>query len=112
MLDDFIELILELILDGAIEAAGSKRVPMPVRILLAAMIMALVFSVCGLLIYIGVGTGNALVGVDLHKIPFWFGLDEPGVVVHLGFITGKLLIAVSGNAGISSDTSFPRCHRW
>lgn len=59
MLDDFIELILELILDGAIEAAGSKRVPMPVRILLAAMIMALVFSVCGLLIYIGVGTGNA-----------------------------------------------------
>ena len=31
MLDDFIELILELILDGAIEAAGNKRVPMPVR---------------------------------------------------------------------------------
>ena len=59
MLDDFIELILELILDGAIEAAGSKRVPMPVRILLAAMIMALVFSVCGLFIYIGVDTGNA-----------------------------------------------------
>ena len=59
MLDDFIELILELILDGAIEAAGSKRVPMPVRIILASMILALVFGVCGLLVYIGVDIGNA-----------------------------------------------------
>ena len=59
MMDDFIELILELILDGAIEAAGSKRVPTPVRILLAAIILILVFGVCGLLIYIGVDTGNA-----------------------------------------------------
>jgi len=59
MLDDFIELILELILDGVIEAAGSKRVPMPVRIILASMILALVFGVCGLLVYIGVDIGNA-----------------------------------------------------
>ena len=59
MLDDFIELILELILDGAIEAAGSKKVPMPVRIILASMILALVFGVCGLLVYIGVDIGNA-----------------------------------------------------
>ena len=59
MLDDFIELILELILDGAIEAAGSKKVPILVRIILAAMILALVFGICELLIYIGVDTGNA-----------------------------------------------------
>lgn len=52
-------MILELILDGAIEVAGNKRVPMPVRILLAAMILVLVIGVCGLLIYIGVDTGNA-----------------------------------------------------
>ena len=58
MLDDLIELILELILDGAIEAAGSKRIPMPVRITIATMILAMIFSVCGLLIYIGVDTGN------------------------------------------------------
>jgi len=58
MLDDFIELILELILDGAIEAAGSKKVPMPMRIILAAIILAFVFGVCGLLICIGVDTGN------------------------------------------------------
>ncbi len=59
MLDDFIELILELILDGAIEAAGSKKMPMPVRIILAVVILALIFGVCGLLIYIGIDTGNA-----------------------------------------------------
>ena len=58
MLDDFIELILELILEGAVEATGSKKVPILVRIILAAMILALIFGVCGLLIYIGVDTGN------------------------------------------------------
>lgn len=30
---------------------------------------------------------------------------------YLSFVAGKLFITVSGNAGVSSDTSFPRCHR-
>ena len=38
MLDDIIEVVLELILDGMVEAAGSKKVPMPVRIALATVL--------------------------------------------------------------------------
>ena len=37
MLDDLLEWVLGVILEGASEAAGSQRFPMPVRVLLASI---------------------------------------------------------------------------
>ncbi len=62
-MNHFIDMIFELLLDGAIEATGFKGIPTPVRILLAVSIMAFVFGVCGLLIYVGLGTGNVILQI-------------------------------------------------
>ncbi len=63
MWDDILELILELILDGSIEAADNKRVPMPVRIILAMFLIAVFFGVCVLLIIIGIEEENTALKV-------------------------------------------------
>lgn len=55
---------------------------------------------------LGACTGNALVGIDLYKLPFGIALDVLRVVVDLGFIAGELLIAVCGYSGVSGDPSF------
>ena len=60
MLDDVIEIVLELILDGMIEAIGSKKVPMPIRIGLVVLLAAIVVGVCGLLLYVGISSGSLL----------------------------------------------------
>ena len=60
MLDDIIEIILELILDGMIEATGSKKVPMPIRIGLGILLAAIIIGVCGLLLYVGIASGSIL----------------------------------------------------
>ena len=39
MLDDLLEWVLGVILEGASEAAGSQRFPMPVRVLLAGILL-------------------------------------------------------------------------
>lgn len=72
MLDDLVELILEIILEGAVEAAGSRRVPLPVRILLACLLVLLFGGIAGLLIWVGIGSGN-------------WGLTVLGVVFLAGF---------------------------
>ena len=57
-------------------------------------------------------TRNALIGVDLHKLPFGIALYELGVVVHLHLIGGKLLIAVGGYTGVACYfSSFLYIHR-
>lgn len=58
MLDDVIEVVLELVLDGAIEAAGSKKVPMPIRILAAGIILVFALGLIGLLFWVGLDSGN------------------------------------------------------
>lgn len=58
MLDDLLELILELILDGMVEAAGSKAVPKPVRILLSVILALAFLAFFGLLLYIGIDSGS------------------------------------------------------
>ena len=60
MLDDIIEVVLELILDGMVEAAGSKKVPMPMRIALAAVLGLLALALFGLLFWVGIGIGSVL----------------------------------------------------
>ena len=47
MLDDLFEMALELLLEGAVEGAKSKKVPLPVRVLLAAGLGGLVLGLCG-----------------------------------------------------------------
>lgn len=60
MLDDIIEIILELVLDGMVSAAGSRKVPMPIRIGLGALLSAIVLGMFGLLLYVGISSGSIL----------------------------------------------------
>lgn len=50
---------------------------------------------------LGIDGADALIGVDLHEVPVGVLLNEPGVVIHLGFIGGELLFAVRGDTGVS-----------
>ena len=47
MLDDLLEWVLGVILEGASEAAGSQRFPMPVRVLLAGILLVFYFGIAG-----------------------------------------------------------------
>jgi len=58
MLDDMIEVVLELMIDGAMEAAGSKKVPLPIRILLAGIILMFGLGLTGLLFWVGIDSGS------------------------------------------------------
>jgi len=60
MLDDIIEVVLELILDGMVETASSKKVPMPIRIALATILGLLVLALFGLLLWVGISSGSVL----------------------------------------------------
>lgn len=53
-MDMLIEILLEIIIEGSLEAAESKKVPMPVRILLAAGVVLIFGAVVGMLIWNGV----------------------------------------------------------
>ena len=71
MLDDILEIVFDFIVEGAIQAVDCKRVPMFVRVLSAAVIMVLLFGVCGFLIGIGISEGeNILIvlGVGLFVV--------------------------------------------
>ena len=57
-MDDFLEFLLDIIVDGAIDAAEDRRVPLWVRILLTAVLLALFLGISGLLIAAGIGTGR------------------------------------------------------
>ena len=50
---------------------------------------------------LGVDGADALIGVDLHEVPVGILLNEPGVVIYLGFIGGELFFTVRGDTGIS-----------
>ena len=57
MLDDIVEIVLELIVDGMVEAAGSRKVPMPIRIALGVILAGLVLALFALLLYVGIQSG-------------------------------------------------------
>ena len=58
-----LDIIFELILNGAIEAVGSKKVPIVFRIALALVLLIFIYGVCGLLTYVGIETGNTALAV-------------------------------------------------
>ena len=60
MLDDLFEMALELLLEGAVEGAKSKKVPLPVRVLLAAGLGGLVLGLCGWAFWRGLESGDYL----------------------------------------------------
>ena len=76
-MDDLVEIFLEIVLEGVIEAAGSKKVPVPARILLAGVTVLLALGLLGFLFWTGVreqslpvmlAAGALLVGLVLL---FW-----------------------------------------
>lgn len=58
MLDDIMEIILEIIWDGLVETTGSKKVPMPLRIALGAVLALFPLGICALLFVAGVHSGS------------------------------------------------------
>lgn len=58
MLDGILEFILELILDGAAEATGSKAVPLPIRVIFAAFLILFYLAFFGLLIWVGISNDS------------------------------------------------------
>ena len=65
-MDDLLEFLLDFIVDGAMDAVDSPRVPLWVRILLGVVLLAFFLGLSGFLIAAGVGTGRwglAVIGV-------------------------------------------------
>lgn len=53
-----LEILLEIVVDGAIGAAGSRRVPLPVRLVLGGLLLVLLLTVTRLLVRVGLDTGR------------------------------------------------------
>ena len=73
-MDDFLDLLLDIIVDGAMGAVDSPWVPLWVRILLGAVLLAFFLGLSGLLMAAGFSTGS-------------WGLVALGVLF-LGFAAG------------------------
>ena len=79
-MDDFLEFLLDIIVDGAMDAAEDRHVPLWARILLGAVLLALFLGISGLLMAAGIGTGSwgltvlgvvflaCTAGMVLHKL--------------------------------------------
>ena len=57
-MDSLLELVLEIVVEGAIGAAGSRQVPLPVRLVLGGLLLALLVGLSGLLVWVGLDTGR------------------------------------------------------
>lgn len=57
-MDDLIEIVLEIVLEGAMEATGSKKVPLPLRVALGAAVMLFFYGIAALVIFAGVHGGS------------------------------------------------------
>ncbi len=55
-----IEIILEFIFLGTIDAMSSKRVPMILRVLVATVLLAIYLGLFTLLLVVGINTGSAM----------------------------------------------------
>lgn len=61
MLDDILEFVLELVLEGAVELTASRKVPIPIRILLGVVLLVVFLGTFGLLLFIGIDSGSGLI---------------------------------------------------
>lgn len=55
-----IEIILEVIFLGSIDAMSSKRVPMILRVFAATVLLAIYFGLFTLLLVVGINTGSTM----------------------------------------------------
>ncbi len=70
-----VEFVLGILMDGAMDAVGSRKVPLLLRIALGAVLLICFGGVCGLVILVGADTGNIgllLLGVLLTaSLLYW-----------------------------------------
>lgn len=74
-MDYILEIILEILVDGALAGAVDKKVPLPLRILLGLILLGLFGGTIGLLCWVGIDTGKwQLTGLGLFLLAcciFW-----------------------------------------
>ena len=51
-MDPFIQVILDLIMDGSVETVGSRKAPMPIRVIAAIILIAAFCSLIGFSFYL------------------------------------------------------------
>ncbi len=73
-----ITFILEIIFDGTSEAISSQKVPLPVRIILAAVLLIFWLGICGLLLTVGIEQ------------------DKPGLIILSAIIFIAYIIITAG----------------
>ena len=78
-MDIIVELLVEIIVDGSIEAASSKRVPKWIRICLGTFVVLLFLFLCGVVL---------LAAVACARDKIWVGF---GLLLILLFILGFFL---------------------
>ncbi len=57
-MDDLLDLVLGILFEGALEAAGSRRVPLPVRVALWVVVLAFMAGIVGLVAWVGAEKGR------------------------------------------------------
>ena len=57
-MDDLLDLVLGILFEGALEAVGSRRVPLPVRVALWVVVLAFMAGIVGLVAWVGAETGR------------------------------------------------------
>ncbi len=67
-----LELILEIILEGIKEGVTSKKVPLPVRILLAGLLILMTVGILGLITFAAVKTKSVLLFLLDFLLAFLF----------------------------------------
>lgn len=80
-MDDLLEFLLELVFDGVIEGATSKKVPLPVRIVLAAVIVLVAGGICVFLFVLGILEKNPWV-IAISVALFLFFAIGAAVKIH------------------------------
>ena len=83
-MESIIEIILELVLEGSIEASKSSKIPKPVRYLITAMIVLLFIAFIGFIFWVGVIVlnDNIPAGIFLILIFILF-LTAPGNILSI-----------------------------
>ena len=62
-MDSLLEILLEILAEGAVEAAGSRRVPLAVRILLGLLLAGAALGLVGLMVWVGIDTRTPALAV-------------------------------------------------
>lgn len=84
LLEGLFEVLFEMIVEGAFDAASSRRVPLPLRILAAVVVLGIFGGLVFLMIFGGVcclNDGELTNGVVLAVIMFAFAAFVAGAVI-------------------------------